>query len=225
MKIKNIVFACLMGVSSIGVAATMSGCGLLGAGINKYDRLSELDEQANLSWANYESQLQRRADLIPNLVASVKGSAAHEHSTLKDVVEARSQAAQIKLTADDLSDPAKVETFKRAQSGLSGALSRLMVLKEAYPDLQANQQFHDLNVSLEGSENRILIARNDYNAAVKDFNFELRRVSGQALQVVLPSGRVFKARVYFSADPGSKVAPTVNFDSAPTPAPQASPTK
>jgi len=207
MKLYTI--ACLICLSVAPVLST--GCGLVSSGVEKYDLISEKDERCNELWSNYDAQLQRRADLVPNLVAVVKGSAAHEHSTLKDVIEARAQATQVKLSADDLTDPTKVEAFKKAQEGLTGALSKLMSIQEQYPTLQANAQFHDLSVQIEGTENRILQARRDYNSAVSQYNFELRRVSGQALTVVVGS-KTFKPRVYFQADESAKVAPTVSFD-------------
>lgn len=212
MKIKNIMFAVVLGLS----VPVMTACGLIGQGVEKYDTLTLLDEKCNQTWSNYDSVLQRRSDLIPTLVAIVKGSAAHEHSTLTDVIQARANAQSVKLNAEDLTDPAKVEAFKQAQSGITGALSKLMVLNEAYPTLQANEQFHGLMVNVEGSENRILSARRDYNDAVVAYNFELRRVSGQALQVVI-GNKTFKPRVYFSADADARNAPKVSFD-APAPA-------
>jgi LemA protein len=187
----------------------LSGCGLLDSGVQKYDLLSQDDEICNQKWADYDAQLQRRADLIPNIVAVVKGSAAHEEDTLKAVTEARASATQIKLDAESLTDPAKVEAFKQAQAGLSGALSKLMSIQENYPQLQANAAFHDLMVEMEGTENRILQARRDYNTAVGAFNFELRRVSGKVMNPL--TGHEFKPRVYFTADEPAKVAPKVDF--------------
>jgi LemA protein len=187
----------------------LSGCGLLDSGVQKYDLLSQDDEICNQKWADYDAQLQRRADLIPNIVAVVKGSAAHEEDTLKAVTEARASATQIKLDAESLTDPAKVEAFKQAQAGLSGALSKLMSIQENYPQLQANAAFHDLMVEMEGTENRILQARRDYNTAVGAFNFELRRVSGKVMNPL--TGHEFKPRVYFTADESAKVAPKVDF--------------
>lgn len=205
MKLYSIVCAIVLAASP----AVISGCGLLDSGIQKYDALSEKDEICNQKWADYDAQLQRRSDMIPNLVAVVKGSAAHEHSTLKDVIEARASATQVKLNADDLTDPAKVEAFKSAQAGLTGALSKLMSIQEQYPTLQANTQFHDLMVQMEGTENRILQARRDYNSAVGSFNFELRRVSGKVLNPL--TGKEFKPRVYFTVDANAKDAPKVDF--------------
>ncbi len=210
MKLKTIIcsFALALTIPS------MVGCGLVDQGIQKYDTLVNKDEMCNMKWADYEANLQRRSDMIPNLVAVVKGSAAHEHSTLKDVIEARAKATQIQLSADDLTDPAKVEAFKEAQKGLTGALSKLMMIQEQYPTLQANQQFHDLNVAIEGTENRILVARREYNASVMDYNSELRRVSGAALRVVIGQ-KTFVPRVFFSADADAKKAPKVDLTPSP----------
>lgn len=212
MKIRTIMFACVLGVSVI--TPSVAGCSLLDQGVQKYDTLVDKDEVCNQMWADYEAQLQRRSDLIPNLVAVVKGSAAHEEKTLKEVMEARAAATQIKLTADDLTNPEKMAAFQKAQDQIKGSLSRLMMVQESYPDLKANAQFHDLMVQMEGTENRILRSRTEYNKSVKDFNLELRRVSGKAINPL--TGHEFKPRVYFSADESAKVAPKVDFNTAPT---------
>jgi LemA protein len=212
MKIRAIMFACVLGVSVI--TPSVVGCSLLDQGVQKYDTLVDKDEVCNQMWADYEAQLQRRSDLIPNLVAVVKGSAAHEEKTLKEVMEARAAATQIKLTADDLTNPEKMAAFQKAQDQIKGSLSRLMMVQESYPDLKANTQFHDLMVQMEGTENRILRSRTEYNKSVKDFNLELRRVSGKAINPL--TGHEFKPRVYFSADESAKVAPKVDFNTAPT---------
>jgi len=192
MKLYNIACAVLLATCAV----SSMGCGLLDQGVQKYDTLVDKDEKCNQKWADYEGKLQRRADLIPNLVAVVKGSAAHEHSTLKDVIEARASATQVKLSA--------------AQKGLTGALSKLMNIQESYPTLAANAQFHDLMVQMEGTENRIGTARDDYNASVQSFNLELRRVSGKVMNPL--TGKEFKPRVYFSADADAKAAPKVSFE-------------
>lgn len=179
------------------------------AGCGRYDELVEKDQIAAEKWANLEAQLQRRYDLVPNLVSTVKASAKHEEDTLAKVTEARSQAASIKLTADDLSDPDKMAAFQKAQDQLKGSLSRLMVVQEQYPDLKANKSFHDLQVQLEGTENRILRAREEYNAAARDYNAMLGKIGGQAVNKV--TGKPFKPRVYFTASPESQAAPKVQF--------------
>lgn len=175
---------------------------LLAVNCKKYDRLVEANATADQKWADYEAQLQRRYDMIPNLVAIVKGAAKYEAETLEKVVAARASATQIKLTAEDLEDPEKVAAFQKAQSELSGALSRLLVVNEQYPELKAVAGYRDLMVQIEGTENRILRAREEYNAAVKDFNTELGKVSGKVVNKV--TGKPFKPRVYFSATDAAK---------------------
>ena len=176
---------------------------------SKYDELVEKDSVCEQRWADVEAQLQRRYDLIPNLVATVKASAKHEETTLAQVTEARAQATAIKLTADDLTDPAKMAAFQKAQDQLKGALSRLLVTQEAYPDLKANQGFRDLQVQLEGTENRILRSREQYNAAVQEYNATLNKIGGSAVNKV--TGKPFKPRVYFQASTEAQAAPKVSF--------------
>jgi LemA protein len=144
----------------------MGGCG--------YNSLVSGDEQVKAAWAQVENVYQRRADLIPNLVATVKGSAMHEEKTLTEVTQARASATQVKLSVDDLSDPEKMKQFEAAQGQLSGALGRLMVASEKYPDLKANAAFADLQSQLEGTENRITVERKRYNDAVMDYNVKCR---------------------------------------------------
>jgi len=175
----------------------------------RYNVLVEKDQVAAEKWADLEAALQRRSDLVPNLVAVVKGSAKHEEETLTKVTEARAQVAQVKLSADDLTDPEKVAAFQKAQGELSGTLSRLMVVQEQYPDLKANAAFHDLQIELEGTENRILRSREEYNAAARDYNTELGKIGGQAINKV--TGKPFKQRVYFTASPEAQAVPTVTF--------------
>lgn len=175
----------------------------------QYNVLATKDQVAQQRWADVEATLQRRANLVPNLVATVKGSAAHEQSTLAAVTQARAAATSIHLTAEDLEDPEKVAAFERAQDQLKGALSRLLVVQEQYPDLKANAQFHDLMVELEGTENRILRAREQYNLAVGDYNAELARIGGAVVNRV--TGHPFHARAYYNAAPGAETAPAVSF--------------
>ncbi len=178
-------------------------------GCQNYDELVQKDQVAQQKWADVETQVQRRYDLVPNLVATVKGSAAHEEKTLQEVTQARAEASSIKLSADDLEDPAKVAAFQKAQDQLKGSLSRLLVTQEAYPDLKANAQFHDLMIQLEGTENRIARAREEYNKAVGDYNATLGQIRGQIVNKV--TGKPFKPRVYFSASAEAEVAPKVTF--------------
>ena len=198
-------------VAADRVRALVVGLLVLGMpACKKYDQLVEANATCDEKWANLDAQLQRRFDMIPNLVATVKGSAKHEEDTLAKVVEARAATAQIKLTADDLSDPDKMAAFQKAQDQLKGSLSRLMVVQEAYPDLKANQGFRDLQVQLEGTENRILRAREEYNGAVKTYNSELGKVGGSIVNKV--TGKPFKPRIYFSASAEAKgAAPEVKF--------------
>lgn len=140
----------------------LSGCG--------YNDFQRLDEQAKAAWSEVLNQYQRRADLVPNIVATVKGEAAFEQETLTRVIEARAKATSIQVTPETLNDPAAFEKFQAAQGELSGALSRLMVTVEQYPNLKANQGFSDLRVQLEGTENRITVARNRYIEAIQAYN-------------------------------------------------------
>ena len=185
--------------------AVLASCG----GVKKYDSLVEANAVCDQKWADIETELQRRYDLIPNLVATVKASAAHEEKVLAEVTQARASATQVKLSADDLTDPAKMAAFTQAQSNLTGALGRLLVTQEAYPDLKANAQFHDLNVTLEGTENRLARSRQEYNEAVKSYNAELGKVGGQVVNKI--TGKPFKPRVYWSAAPAAQEAPKVQF--------------
>lgn len=196
---KCVLFAVL---SLLAVVFAASGC----AG---YDKLVEKDQIAAEKWSNLDAALQRRYDLVPNLVAVVKASAKHEEDTLAKVTEARANVGKLKLTADDLTDPEKMAAFQKAQSELQGSLSRLMVIQEQYPDLKANQGFHDLMVQLEGTENRILRAREEYNAAARDYNSELLKIGGQVVNKV--TGKPFKPRVYYTATAEAQVAPKVTF--------------
>jgi LemA protein len=190
-------------------ALTLLALAFAAAGCSGYDQLVERDQIAAQKWADLEAALQRRYDLIPNLVEVVKGSAKHEEETLAKVTEARAQAGKVQLTADDLTDPAKMEAFQKAQSQLTGALSRLMVIQEQYPDLKANKSFHDLQVQLEGTENRILRAREEYNQAAREYNAELMKIGGQAVNKI--TGQPFKPRVYFTATAEAQSAPKVKF--------------
>jgi LemA protein len=184
--------------------------GLFGlASCNKYNALVEANATCDEKWANIDVELQRRYDLIPNIVATVKAAAQHEEKTLDEVTAARASATQIKLTADDFSDPAKMAAFQKAQDQLSGSLSRLLVTQEAYPDLKAMPQFHDLTVELEGTENRISRARQEYNAAVKTYNAELQKVGGQVVNKV--TGKPFKPRIFWAASAEAHEAPKVQF--------------
>jgi len=180
------------------------------AGCSKYDELVEKDTLCDTRWADYQAQLQRRADLIPNLVETAKASANYEQATLSKITEARAAATSIKLTGEDLTDPEKVKKFEEAQAKLNtGSLSRLLVQNENYPKLQASEAFKDVMKSLEGTENRILRAREQYNEAVGQYNGELRKVKGSVVNKA--TGRPFKERVFFAASEGATAAPKVSF--------------
>lgn len=191
------LFLCLFAVLSLG------GC-------QNYDKLVEQDQICEQKWGDLDAQLQRRYELIPNIVNTVKGAAKQEEQTLAKVTEARAAATGITLKGEDFTDPAKMEAFQKAQDQLRGSLSRLLVASENYPQLQSQGGFHDLRVELEGTENRILRAREQYNEAVKNFNTELGKISGQVVNKV--TGKPFKARVYFkAASADAQVAPKVSF--------------
>jgi LemA protein len=180
------------------------------SGCAKYDELVDKDQAAQQKWADLEATLQRRSDLIPNLVATVKASASYEQATLDKITQARASATSIKLSADDLTDPAKVKAFQEAQDKISSsAISRLLVSNENYPKLQASGQYSDLMKQLEGTENRILRSREEYNAAVRAYNSELLKISGTVVNKA--TGQPFKPRVFFTASPESQAAPKVSF--------------
>lgn len=181
------------------------GAALLWA-ISNYNGLVDKDETVKQVWGDVEAAYQRRADLIPNLVSMVKGYAKHEENTLKEVVEARSKATGINVNVDDLDDDA-VQKFQEAQSQLSGCLSRLMAVAEAYPDLKANEQFLQLQSQLEGTENRINEVRKKYNATVKPYNMAVRQFPGNICAMIFG----FKTRTEFQADVEAKHAPKVEF--------------
>ena len=187
---------------TIGFAALLlvSGCG--------YNDLQGLDEEVKGAWAEVQNQYQRRADLIPNLVATVKGAATFEQETLQKVVEARSAATSVKLDANALSDPAMFKKFEDAQRNLSGALSRLLVVVEKYPDLKANQNFRDLQAQLEGTENRIAVARGRYSKAIVEFNTKVRSFPTNLTAQYLLG---MKVRENFSADEAAQKPPQVKF--------------
>jgi LemA protein len=159
-----------LGLAALALAAIV---GLPGCGYNEFQ---SLDEQVTAAWADVLAQYQRRADLIPNIVATVKGQANFEQETLTKVIEARAKATSIQATPELVNDPAAFNKFQQAQGELSSALSRLIAVSESYPNLQANSAFQDLRVQLEGTENRITVARNKYIAAVQQYNTKVRSV-------------------------------------------------
>jgi len=185
----------------LGIAFTVSGCG--------YNTIPTLEEQAKARWGDVQNQYQRRADLIPNLVETVKGYATQEKSVLTAVVEARAKATQVKVDASQLTDPEKLKQFQDAQNQLSGALGRLLAVTENYPDLKSNANFLALQSQLEGTENRIAVARRDYIESVRVYNTALR-----TFPTVLWAKTVFagnKPMAEFTATDGSERPPTVKF--------------
>lgn len=178
-------------------------------GIGKYNTLVEQEQTVEQSWAQVENQYQRRADLVPNLVNTVKGAADFEQETLTQVTEARSRASSIQVSADDLNDPQKIQQFQQAQQQLSGALSRMLLTVEKYPELKANQNFRDLQTQLEGTENRITTERQRFNEAVQGYNTTVKRFPNNLFAGVFG----FVQKAYFEADEGAEEVPEVNFDS------------
>jgi LemA protein len=177
--------------------------------VGVYNGLVGSQQAVETQWANVQNVYQRRADLIPNLVATVKGAANFEQSTLNQVIEARSRVGQIspQATAEILNDPQKFAQFQQAQDQLSGALSRLMVVVEQYPQLQAVQAFRDLQVQIEGTENRIAVERRNFNQVAQDYNTRVRRFPAALFAGMMG----FQPRPYFQAQPGSETAPKVDF--------------
>ena len=180
---------------------------LAGCGINN---IPQYDEQVKSAWSQVENQYQRRADLIPNLVETVKGFARQEQETLTAVIEARSRATSIQLSAEDLDDPQKLQQFQQAQNQLTGALSRLMAVSERYPDLKSNQNFLALQSQLEGTENRIAVARRDFITAVERYNTEIRTFPGRIWHSLMYSDMPIRENFEATAE-NAEQAPQVQF--------------
>ena len=175
-------------------------------GVSAYNGLVTMDENVNTEWANVETQYQRRADLIPNLVNTVKGYAAHESETLESVIAARSKATQITIDPANLT-PEKLAEYQEAQGAVTSALGKLLAISESYPDLKANQNFLELQAQLEGTENRINEARRKFNNVAKEYNTAIRRFPKSILAGMLG----FDKRAYFEAAEGAQNAPVVAF--------------
>ena len=175
-------------------------------GITSYNGLVKMDEGVGTAWSNVENQYQRRADLIPNLVNTVKGYAAHEKETLDAVVTARTRATQMTVNADDLT-PEKLQAYQKAQGEVGSALGRLLAITENYPDLKANQNFLELQAQLEGTENRISVERRNFNEAAKNYNTAIRTFPRNLLAGMFG----FEKRPYFEAEEGASKAPEVKF--------------
>jgi LemA protein len=188
-------------LSIVAMGVFLASCGV--------NNVPKLDEEVNAAWSQVENQYQRRADLIPNLVETVKGYAAQERETLTDIVEARSKIAQTPIPADIQTNREALDQFEKNQTALSGALSRLLVVVERYPDLKSNQNFLSLQSQLEGTENRISVARRDYIEAVRKYNTELRTIPGRWIAAIFyPDAKV---KENLRAPEGSSTPPRVNF--------------
>jgi LemA protein len=194
----------------VAIVVLLIGCGGCGA-ISFQQKAVQLDENVKAKWGNVQSDYQRRADLIPNLVSTVKGEANFERGTLNDVINARAKATSIQVDPTKLT-PENIQQFQQAQNQLSGALSRLLVTVEQYPNLRANDAFRNLQTQLEGTENRIKVSRNDFNTSVQGFNSYIRPFPRN----IYASLWGFSPKGYFQSDPGSENAPRVNFDNTPS---------
>lgn len=175
-------------------------------GTGAYNKMVDLEEGVDAQWSNVENVYQRRADLIPNLVSTVKGYATHERETLEAVIKARSEATSVKIDPTNMK-PGDIKQFQAAQDNLSGALSKLMVVVEKYPDLKANQNFLELQAQLEGTENRIAVERRKYNETAKEYNRTIRRFPNNMVNLFLG----FEKKDYFEASAGAEKAPEVKF--------------
>ena len=175
-------------------------------GVSGYNGLVSMDEGVQNKWADVETQYQRRADLIPNLVNTVKGYAAHEKETLEGVVKARSEATSVKVDPENMTAE-QMAQYQKAQNGVSSALSKLLLVVEKYPDLKANQNFLELQSQLEGTENRITVARRDFNGAAKEYNTAIRNFPKNILAGMFG----FEKKAYFEAQEGAEKAPEVQF--------------
>ena len=191
-----------------GLLAPLAAFSLAGCGLNS---VPTAEEQVNAAWGNVQSEYQRRADLVPNLVRTVERYAQQERGVLVDVTNARANASRIQLNAGDLSDPAKVAAFNQAQTQLGSSLGRLLATVEAYPDLKSNQNFLALQSQLEGTENSILVSRRDYNEAVRSYNTTIRTFP-DAIGAKIFYGA--KPKVPFEAASGAQDAPTVDFNAS-----------
>ena len=197
----------------LAAAALLSGCG--------YNQFQALDEQTKAAWSEVLNQYQRRADLVPNLVATVKGEASFEQETLTRVVEARARATAIQVTPQTLNDPQAFARFQQAQGELGSALSRLLMVTENYPNLKANQAFQDLRVQLEGTENRITVARNRYIKAVQEYNVLARQFPSNLTAMLFSYG--VKPNFSVANEAAISAPPTVNFDKGASQAAPAAP--
>jgi LemA protein len=196
MKKNTIILISILGLVAISILWSISS----------YNGLVSTQEEVNSQWANVQNQYQRRADLIPNLVATVKGYATHESSTLEGVIAARAKATQITVNPENLT-PEKLQQYQAAQGQLSSALGKLLMITENYPDLKANQNFIELQAQLEGTENRIAVERNRFNEVSKEYNLSIRRFPKNIIAGMFG----FEKKVYFEAEKSSQEAPKVQF--------------
>jgi len=172
---------------------------------NGYNSLVSADQGLQKVWSNVETNYQRRTDLYNSIIKTIEGSARFEKSTLKEVIEARSKATQVKV---DINDPASLEAYQKAQANLQGSFSRLMAIAESYPELKTTKQFGDFQIQIEGTENRINVARQDYNKAIETYNLKVKRFPGNILAGIFGFG----AKPFYKADEGTDKAPEINFD-------------
>jgi len=193
----------------LSIPVLLAGCGI--------NNIPTKEEAAKAQWAEVQNQYQRRSDLIPNLVETVKGYAAQEKGVLVEVTQARASATQVKVDASTLTDPAKFQQYSQAQDRLSGVLGRLMMIKESYPELKSNENFMALQSQLEGTENRITIARRDYNESVRSYNLEFKTIPN-SFWTVIHSGS--KPMQMFAASTQAQAAPSVSFTGPPAPMPK-----
>lgn len=196
MNSKNLIL-----IIVVGAILLLGGCGC-----NGYNSMVKLDENVKNKLANVQSDYQRRSDLIPNLVNTVKGAANFEQKTLTDIVEARAKATSVQVDPSNIT-PEKLAEFQQAQAGVTSSLGRLLAVVENYPDLKANQNFRDLQAQLEGTENRIKVSRNDFNTAVQGYNSTVRSFPNNIFANMFG----FKVKEGFQSDPGAEKAPQVQF--------------
>lgn len=189
-------------IAIFSLVAALSGCGI--------NNIPTYDEAVGAAWAQVDNQYQRRADLIPNLVKTVKGYAAHEKEVFIEVTEARAKVGQVQISPEMLNNPEALKQYEQAQGALGAALSKLIAVSERYPDLKANENFLQLQTQLEGTENRIAVARRDYIAAVQRYNTEIRTFPGRIWKSILYSDAEIKAQ--FSTTPEKTEVPNVSFD-------------
>jgi LemA protein len=194
-----------LGVGVVGLVLVVLVGGLMLRGM--YNDMIAQEQAVNAAWSQVENVYQRRADLVPNLVATVKGYAAHESEVLQQVTESRAKVGSFQATKEVLENPAEFQKFQRAQAGLSGALSRLLLVAERYPDLKANQNFLELQSQLEGTENRIAVERKRFTEVAQAYNTRIKQFPAN----VVASLFGFKEKQYFQGAPGSEKAPTVDF--------------